>query len=147
MKYSDTKYNIKSYQVLDTKYRNLLKNSLKTWSAANFLIPSASFSTAIASELWRNLKHRSTWSYITYVYIHYTYHIISQYRDNLPRLTQMAYLGANTEETSEHFLWECVAYMAIRFRTFGKANITTITDIATSSPSPILKYNKLTERF
>ena len=50
------------------------------------------------------------------------------------------------EETSEHFMCECVAYMTIRLRTFGKA-ITTMTDIATSSPGLITKYIKLTGRF
>ena len=50
------------------------------------------------------------------------------------------------EETSVHFMCECVAYMTFRLRTFGKA-ITTMTDIATSSPGLITKYIKLTGRF
>ena len=47
---------------------------------------------------------------------------------------------------SEHFMCVCVAYMTIRLRTFRKA-ITTMTDIATSSPGLITKFIKLTGRF
>ena len=50
------------------------------------------------------------------------------------------------EETSEHFMCECIAYMTIRLRTFGKA-ITNMADIAKSSPGLITKYIKLTGRF
>ncbi len=50
------------------------------------------------------------------------------------------------QETSEHFLCECVGYMTIRLQVFGKFRLT-IEDVSTSNINTIIKYVKLTKRF
>ena len=52
----------------------------------------------------------------------------------------------DTQETSAHFLCECVGYMTIRLRTFGKV-ITTIEEMANTDTKLIISYIKQTGRF